>query len=98
MERLHAPPPFVRHLGVGNGVYPSLDGSSGEIMFADPGRIQQTIHMANLVLTLLKRTDPAKDEGPEEIVREQVLLQKILQSLMYDLKLRKSVSRIISEV
>ena len=54
--------------------------------------------MANLVLTLLKRTNPAADEGSEEIVREQALLQKILQSLMYDLQLRKSVSRIVFEV
>jgi hypothetical protein len=98
VERLHAPLPLVRHLGIGNGVYPPPDGSFVEVVFADPGRIQQTAHMADLVLALLKRTDPATNEGPEQIIRDQTLLQKTPQSVIHDLKLRESVSRIVSEV
>ena len=68
MERLHAPPPFVCHLGRGDGIYPSLDGQLVKIMFADPGGIQQATHVANLVRPLLEGADPAADEDPETIV------------------------------
>ena len=98
MKRLYAPPPLIRHLGISNRIYSSLDGNSAKVVFADPGRIKQTTHMAYLVFTSLKRVNPATDEGPEQIIRGQALLQKTLQSTVYSLKFYNSLSRIVSEV
>jgi hypothetical protein len=54
--------------------------------------------VAYLVFTSLKRADPATDEGPEQIIRDQALLPKVLQSFMYSLKFYNSLGRIVSEV
>jgi hypothetical protein len=51
-----------------------------------------------LVITPLKRADPARDEGPEEVVRDHTILQKILQSGMHCLKFSNCFSRIVTEV
>ena len=74
MERLHAPPPLICHLGSGDGIHPSLDGQPVKIMFADPGEILQDTHVANLVCPLLEGADSAADEDPEKVVRAEVIL------------------------
>ena len=69
MERLHAPLPLIVHLGEGDGFDPLLDRSSVEVMFANPSRILQATHVADLVCTPLKGADSAYDEDPEKVVR-----------------------------
>ena len=98
MERIHAPPPFVCHLGRGDAIYPSLDGHPVKIVFAHPGGIQQATHVANLVRPLLEGADPAADEDPKKVVRAQFVLQKILQNIVHKLKFREGVRRIVFEL
>ena len=43
VERLHTPLQLVSHLGVGDGINPSLNRGPIEIMFADPGGISKPL-------------------------------------------------------
>ena len=95
LKRLYAPLPIIRHLGLRNGLDPSPDLWVGEIMGADPDRVQQTAHVANLVHTVLKRVDSAHDESPQEVVCAHLLLQQSLKGLEDQLDLRNAVLRVI---
>ena len=96
--RLYAPLPIILHLSLGNGLDPSPNLGVGEIMGADPGRVEQTTHMANLVQAVLKRIDSAHDECPQEVVCAHLLFQQPLKGLMDQLDLRNSVLRVIVPV
>ena len=98
MERLHTPLPLISHLGESDGFNSSLKQGPVEIVFVDPGGIQQATHVVDLVCTPLEGADSTADEDPKKVVRAKFVLQEILQNILYKLEFGEGIGWIVLEV
>ena len=56
----------------------------GQEASTDPGGVKWPAHVADLLYPGLQRANPAADEGPEQVVRGELLLRDVLFQHLVD--------------